>query len=214
MLRPILACMTSNPSPDPAFEDRVQAWVRRDLGIEEPRRVVRVDEHGVLLSKFEPGFASRLHELLALLPELFDEPSVVARYEAEVAAAPPGAGRVATWRVAMHRALREAGERHDIPDLRQAEVRTGIDSVAAVLEGVLWSGPTVDADYTPGPGEVEAYLDGLDALAEGRDLFTRYYGTFEGQPVRNHCPGAAHARLMLAHAWRACAGTAAPTREA
>lgn len=188
------------------------AWVQRDLGIEEPRRVVRVDDHGVLLSKFDPGFASRLHELLALLPELFDEASVVARYDAAAAGAPPETGRVATWHAAMHAALREAGERHSIPDLRQAEVRTGIDSVAAVLEGVLWSAPRVGADYTPLPGEVEAYVDGLESLAEGRDLFTRYYGTFEGHPVRNHCPGASHARTMLAHAWRACTGTPPPSK--
>lgn len=174
--------------------------------------MVRADEHGVLLSKFEPGFASRLHELLALLPELFDEASVLAQYEAVAAFAPPGSGRVAAWRRAMHAALRLAGDRHEIPDLRQAEVRTGIDSVAAVLEGVLWSIPTVDTPYQPLPGEVNAYLDALDALADGRNLFTRYYGTFEGHAVRSHCPGAAHARLMLAHAWRACTGTPPPAR--
>lgn len=197
---------------DAGFEARLLRWLRAEAGVEEPRRIVRVDEHGVLLSKFEPGFASRLHELLAQLPELFDEASVVARYQAEAAASPPGRGRVETWHGAMHAALREAGERHAIPDLRQAEVRTGIDSVRAVLEAVLWSAPAVDAEYAPLPGEVEAYLDGLNSLAEGRDLFTRYYGSFEDRPVRNHCPGASTARLMLAHAWRACTGTPPPQR--
>jgi hypothetical protein len=202
----------SDAPRDDDFEARLLRWLRSEAGVEEPRRLVRADDHGVLLSKFEPGFAAGLHELLALLPELFDEASVVARYEAQAAASPPDASRVHVWHTAMHAALRDAGERHAIPDLRQAEVRTGIDSVRAVMEAVLWSVPAVGDDYTPLPGEVEAYLDGLDSLAEGRDIFTRYYGTFEDRPVRNHCPGASTARLMLAHAWHACTDTPPPRR--
>jgi hypothetical protein len=208
-----MAESSSNTTHGAERDERILEWVRREAGVPEPRRVVRVDERGVLLSKFEPGFASRLHELLVLLPELFDETSVVARYQVQASTSSPGTSRVEAWHAAMHEALREAGERHAIPDPRLAEVRTGIDSVRAVLEGVLWSGPLVeDRDYAPLRGEVEAYLDGLEALEDGRDLFSRYYGSFEGLPVRNHCPGASHARLMLAHAWRACTGTEAPGR--
>ncbi|MPZ98030.1 MAG: hypothetical protein GEU80_01625 [Dehalococcoidia bacterium] len=194
-----------------SFEHRLNEWLRADVGVDLPRRVAREDPRRVLVSKFEPGFAARLHELLDLMPELFDEASVVAAYEREALEATPGAGRVDCWHTATHRMLREAGERHAIPDLRQAEVRTGIDSVCAVLQAVLWSDPRAgDAGYTPAAGEVTAYLDGLARLAPDVDLFTRTYGEFEGRLVQNHCPGASLARVMLAQGWRACTGTPPP----
>ncbi len=196
--------------PSPPSDPELNAWLRGVADVDRPRRVVRVDDDRILVSKFEPGFAARLHELLDLMPELLDEGSVVAAYDRLAAATDPGASRTATWREALHAALRAAGERHAIPDLRQAEVRTGIDSVAAVLDSVLWTDPKVGADYAPGAGEVDAYRDGLQSLDPGRDLFTRHYGVWDGRAVVNHCPGAAFARVMLAHAWRACTGTPAP----
>ena len=62
----------------PDFETALLDWLRGPRGIEEPRRLVRVDEEEALVSKFEPGFAQRLHELLRLVPNLFDEATVVA----------------------------------------------------------------------------------------------------------------------------------------
>ncbi|MQC27762.1 MAG: hypothetical protein DWG74_01615 [Chloroflexi bacterium] len=192
-------------------EPALNAWLVETRGIDRPRRIVRVDDERILVSKFEPGFAARLHELLDLMPELFDEASVVAAYEARASAAPPETPRTAAWHDAMHTVLRAAGERHAIPDLRQAEVRTGIDSVYAVLDSVLWSTPTVgDGGYEPARGEISAYRDGLDRLEPTADLFTRHYGEFDGRDVVNHCPGASFARLMLEQAWRACTGTAPP----
>ncbi len=193
---------------DRAFEAALLDWIRRQ-GIEEPRRLVRVDEEEALVSKFEPGFAAHLHELLRLMPGLFDETTVVANTE-RVMASMSGESRISAWHAAMHQALARAGEQHAIPDLRLAEVRTGIDSVRAVLEAVVWSEPLCGAPYEPLSGEIEAYRDGFLALEDGRDVFTRYYGTFDGLAVRNHCPGAAFARVLLAQAWRAITGTPAP----
>ncbi len=197
---------------DPASDDFERAllnWLRAERGIEEPRRLVRVDEEEALISKFEPGFAARLHELLRLMPDLFDEAAVVANTERAMASM-PGESRVTAWHTAMHEALAQAGKRHAIPDLRLAEVRTGIDSVRAVLEAVLWSEPLCGETYEPQSGEVEAYREGFLELEDGRDIFTRFYGMFDGRAVVNHCPGAAFARVLLAQAWRACTGTPAP----
>lgn len=191
------------------FERALLGWLRTERGIEEPRRLVRVDEEEALVSKFEPGFAARLHELLRLVPDLFDEATVVANTE-RVMASMPAESRVTAWHTAMHQALAQAGKRHAIPDLRLAEVRTGVDSVRAVLEAVLWSEPLCGEAYAPQSGEVEAYRESFLELEDGRDIFTRYYGMFDGRAVRNHCPGAAYARVLLAQAWRACTGTPAP----
>lgn len=195
---------------DPEFERSLLQWLRADLGVEEPRRLVRDTGDEALVSKFEAGFAARMHALLDDLPELFDEAQVIARYDAVARELPADTPRSDVWHGAMHAAIGDAGTRLGIPDMRLAEVRAGIDSVRAILDAVLWSGPAVGDDYAPRAGEVEAYRDALVELADGRDLFTRYYGEFQGRAVQNHCPGAAFARRLLAHAWRACTGTVAP----
>lgn len=200
----------SAPLDSAAFERALQDWLRAEVGVPEPRRLVRVSEDDALVSKFEAGFAARLHDLLDDLPELFDEARVLARYQATAHALPADTPRLDAWHAAMHAALADAGQRLGIPDLRLAEVRAGIDSVRALLEVVLWSGPAVGDDYTPRADEVEAYRDAFAHLADGHDIFTRYYGHFRGRAVQNHCPGAAFARRMLAHAWRACTGTPPP----
>jgi hypothetical protein len=202
---------TDDAPPRDPREPALNAWLVETLGVDRPRRIVRTDGERILVSKFEPGFAARLHELLDLMPELFDEAAVVAAYEAQARVAPPATLRTSAWYKAMHALLRAAADRHAIPDLRQAEVRTGIDSVYAVLDSVLWTAPCVgDAGYAPASGEIAAYRDGLDRLEPSRDLFTRHYGVFDGRAVVNHCPGASFARVMLAQAWRACTGTDTP----
>ena len=200
------------PSPsDSAIDpDALQHWINDDLGIEGARRLVRDDGEQILVSKFDAGFAAGVHGLIAHMPELFEESSVTGAYEA---AAVEGGARLDAWHRGMHAMLRAAGEREDISDLRQAEVRTGIDSVYAVLSTALWSDPQVDEPYAPGPGERTAYLDALASLSDGRDLFTRVYGQFEGRLVVNHCPGAPFARVMLAQGWTACTGEAPPAPE-
>jgi hypothetical protein len=195
----------------PDVEADVVAWMHDELGVEEYRRVVRVTDQEILVSKFEPGFAAGLHDLLDRLPELFDEATVVANYRKIATVLPADTPRVDAWHGAMHRALAQAGVRLEIDDMRLAEVRTGIDSVRAVMDAVLWTGPAVSDAYKPRSGEVQAYRDGLALLADDRDIFTRYYGDFADRPVRNHCPGSAFARRMLAHAWLACTDTPPPT---
>lgn len=195
---------------DPEFAAAVSQWLEREVGVDRPRRVVRASAEEVLVSKFEPGFASQLHRLLDDLPEMFSEPHVVEQYRRMALTLPADTPRVDAWHAAMHAALHEANDRLQVEDTRLAEVRVGIDSVRAVLEACIWSQPCVGDDYTPRSGEVQAYRDGLAALQDDRDIFTRYYGDFEGVPVRNHCPGAAFARRMLAHGWMAITGTPPP----
>jgi hypothetical protein len=192
------------------ISDEVVAWMRDVLGVNEYRRAVRITDDEILVSKFEPGFAARLHDLLDRVPQLFDEATVVANYRRMAGTLPADTPRVDAWHAAMHDALANVGAALGVDDMRLAEVRTGIDSVRAVMEAVLWSGPAVSDGYRPRSGEVQAYREGLAALADDRDIFTRYYGDFAGRPVRNHCPGAAFARRMLAHAWLACTDTPPP----
>lgn len=202
--------MSGTPEGGPdGFERTLLHWLREERGVEEPRRLVRVDAEEALISKFEPGFAAGLHELLQLVPDLFDEATVVAHTERAMASA-SGEPRTGAWHAAMHAALARAGEAHGVPDLRLAEVRAGIDSVRAILDVVLWSDPRCGEVYEPQPGEIDTYREAFVELDHGRDVFTRYYGMFDGRAVRNHCPGAAFARVLLAQAWRATTGTPAP----
>ncbi len=192
---------------DPPDPDALQRWINDDLSIEGERRIVRDDGRDILVSKFDAGFAAGVHDLIAQMPELFVERSVIAAYERETAS---GGTLLDAWHRGMHAMLRAAGEREGISDLRQAELRTGIDSVYAVLGTALWSDPRVDEPYEPRAGERTAYLEALDTLADGRDPFTRVYGRFEGRIVVNHCPGASFARVMLAQGWTACTGEPPP----
>lgn len=198
----------TEPGLPAALEAELSAWLS-EAGV-EGRRLVRASPDEILVSKFEPGFAQELHRLLELVPELFDEETVVTGYQEVAGELPSDTPRVDAWHAAMHEALRRAGARLSLADDRLAEVRTGIDSVRVVLEACLWSQPRVGDDYAPRTGEIAAYRDGLAALQDGRDVFTRYYGELAGVPVRNHCPGAAFARRMLAQGWRACTGTPPP----
>lgn len=194
-----------------AFEERLRTWLRQDRGIEEWRRLARLDQETALVSKFQAGFAPRLHALLEALPELIDEALVLAAYDEAAGAVPGSTARVQAWDIAMRRLLATACVRLDIPETadQQAFVRVGVDSVRALLDSILWSAPTVEEAYAPAEGERAAYLDVTRAFA-GRDFFTRNYGLFEDRLVQNHCPGSAYARVMLAQAWRACTGTPPP----
>jgi hypothetical protein len=206
--------MTETPTTEAtyaAFETRLRDWLEHDIGVTEWRRLARLDEDTALVSKFHAGFAPQLHALLEALPELVDEYAVLAAYAEAARAAPPGTPRVEVWDRAMRALLARACARLGIPENadQQSFVRVGVDSVRALLDSILWTAPTVEDAYAPAAGERAAYLDVTRAFA-GRDFFTRNYGRFEDHLVQNHCPGAAYARVMLAHAWRACTGTAPP----
>jgi len=187
-----------------AGED-VLRWLREVAGIAEPRRVVRRSPTAILVSKFDEGFAARLHETIDHLPEMFDDALVAARF-AKLAAAEPDRLRAESWRLAVNGVLSDVAAREGLPADAFAEVRAGVDSVAALLDSILWASPAGTEPHTPEPSEVEAHSDTRARMDAERGLFTRYYGSFEGVPVENHCPGAQVARRLFAQAWAICAG--------
>ena len=192
------------------LEQRLNRWLREELGIEEPRRVVRISSERILVSKVAPHFALDLFQLVELTPQLFEEANVIEVCAARARHADPATPRSENWRAALHELLSEIRTLRCIPDERLAEIRVGIDSVFAVLESVLWTHPGLTDRYVPNAGEIAAYRECVSRFDRDHDLFTRSYGQFEGRRVENHCPGAALARTLLAHAWRACTGTPAP----
>lgn len=179
-----------------ARDERFEAWLR-ECGIEGTRRIVRVSGDSILVSKLEPGFAARLHDAIDRVPELFDDPAVAVRY----AAAPPETTRVEAWRLVVNGLLAELGPPRGLDANQLAEIRAGTDSVAALLDSVLWTAPAVDAAWSPSEAERGAYADALARMDDDSSIFTRYYGEFEGRRVENHCPGAQVARRLFQQAW-------------
>jgi hypothetical protein len=185
---------------------RFPDWLH-EQGIEGPRRIVRTTPSTILVSKFPEGFAAHLHEAIDRLDVLFDDASV-ARDVAALAEVEPAVQRVQTWHRAVLAILESAVDGGAVTPKERAEVEAGVDSVAALLDTALWSGPTwEDRDWRPAPGEVSAFDDALVRMDEADGLFARYYGTYEGVPVENHCPGVSVARRLLRQAWSICAGT-------
>jgi hypothetical protein len=195
---------------DAAFERRLLEWLREDVGVADARRIARVDDAEVLISKTDARLAPALHALMDRLPELIDEASVLDAYEREGAAADPRATRLECWDRAMRSLVRRVCEARGIEEDGQALVRVGLDSVRAVMESVLWTVPTVDdKGYSAHRAERAAYRDAMRKMA-GHDLFTRHYGVFEARGVVNHCPGSQYARVIAAQAWRVCTGESPP----
>jgi hypothetical protein len=184
-------------------DDDILRWLRDVAGIAEPRRVVRRSPTAILVSKFDEGFAARLHETIDRLPEMFDDALVTARFD-ELAAIDPSRTRIETWRLAITAAISESAARQGLHPDAVAEVRAGIDSVAGLLDSILWTSPAGIEPHTPEPSEVEAYNDTRARMDAERGLFTRYYGSVEGVPVENHCPGSQVARRLFAQAWAIC----------
>jgi hypothetical protein len=202
--------MPQPAAPDVTLEARLKAWLREEQQIEDGRRLVRVDDTTILISKFEPGFAPQLHSLLDELPELFDDAHVQHAYATSASEGSATLLRVDVWDLGMRALLATLGADRGIEDARQALVRVGIDSVRAVIDTALWSAPRTGDEYEPSSGELTAYREAIASLDPEHDLFTRHYGTFEARSVVNHCPGAPFARTMLAQAWTACTGTPPP----
>ena len=176
---------------------RFERWLA-DRGIEGPRRVVRESEDAILVSKFEFGFAARLYRALDLLPELFDAACIEARYHAQ----PPATPRVEAWRLAINALLDELGPARGLDGDQLAEIRAGTDSVAALLDSVLWTAPALsDERWQPSEAELDAHADAIARMDDDSSIFTRYYGEFDGKRVENHCPGAPVARRLFAQAW-------------
>ncbi len=186
-------------------QDELNAWLR-EAGIEGPRRIVRTSESGILVSKFEPGFAQLLLARLEALPELFDIDAVRAAH-AELATREPAATRVHTWHQAMLGLLTECAKQQQLDADQIAEVEAGIDSVAALLDSVLFMGPLAGSNEPASEAERSACGEALERLDGESSLFTRQYGLFEGKLVVNHCPGSRFARELFEQGWAICAGT-------
>jgi hypothetical protein len=183
-------------------EERLARWLT-DRGIEGSRRVVRASSDVILVSKFEPGFAAHLHEAIDRLPELFELAAVTARY----ASADMGATRAEGWRLGVSGLLADVGPTRGLDRDQLAEIQAGIDSVAALLDSILWTAPTVGAGgWKVSPAEVTAYEEALGRMDDDSSIFTRYYGHFEGARVENHCPGAQVARRLFTQAWALTTG--------
>lgn len=192
-----------------AVEERLSHWLRDEAGIAEPRRVVSHTPQRILLSKFAAGFAEGLRRTLERVPQLFDIDAATQAYQAE-ASLHPDASRVETWRTATSRILVAARDQGRLTPAQCSEVQAGIDSVAAMLSGILWSEPSAAAGYEPLPGEVQAFQDAIEQLDSDGSHFTRRYGVFDGAEVVNHCPGAPYARTFLHLGWVVCTGTPPP----
>ncbi len=190
-------------------EDRLRHWLASEHGIADDRRLAREDEDRLLVSKFPPGFIVRVGETVERL-KLLADPDPLAAATAARARRLPRESRVEGWRAAACDLVRERAAARGLTAEDAELVTTGIESVAAVMHAVLWSGPIAGEPCDPAPGEVDAWRDAVAGTEGSGDLFTRHYGAFEGRAVVAHCPGAPYARALLESAWRACTGTPPP----
>ena len=183
-------------------EQRLNAWLA-ELGIEGHRRIVRRTPSTTLVSKFEPGFAQALIARLENFPGLFDLADVRAYY-ARLAESAPNETRAATWHRASLELLAEHAGKHSLEPRDVAEVEAGIDSVAALLDSVLFTGPIAGSDAAISEAEAAAYAEVLERMDAESSLFTRNYGYFDDTLVVNHCPGSRFARQLFEQAWTIC----------
>lgn len=189
---------------DDGFEKRLNQWMDGLPGVTEPRRVVRHDGSRVLVSKFDEGFAAHLHGVLDRMPKMFDATHVALAY-ARVRAEHPDAPRAVAWRAAVDGVLTGLAQDLGLTADDVTNVRGGLDSVAAVLDAVLWSSPLAgDEGYEPLPGETDAYHDAMARMHGEAPIFTRVYGEFEGAHIVNYCPASAFGRRLFLQAWSLC----------
>lgn len=190
-------------------EDRLRRWLAGEHGIADARRLAREDDDRLLVSKFPPGFIARVGEAVERLGILAD-PDPLAAATAARARLHPRDSRVENWRAAACDLIQERAAERGLTGEDAELVTTGIESVAALMDAVLWTNPAAGDDYEPADAERDAYRDALARTDAAGDIFTRHYGAFEGRAVVAHCPGAPYARALLESAWRTCTGTPPP----
>ncbi len=145
------------------FDERFANWLRDEAGILEQRRIARVGGGGILVSKFEEGFAARVHAAIAGLPELFRDTVVGEQYR-NAARDLPGETRVACWHEGVRRLLAGAVEAGRLTGEERAEVLAGIDSVAALLDSILWTSPLAAARATSSADWAEVMASGFSHI--------------------------------------------------
>ncbi|MFN8505931.1 MAG: hypothetical protein U0547_00030 [Dehalococcoidia bacterium] len=181
------------------FEQEFADWLAGLGEAGQGRRLVRRGSREILVSKLEPDVLARVQQTMLGLIDLLSPEALRERYTA-IAAREPGILRVTAWRLAIRELL--AGT--DLSPAARNEAEAGTDSVAALLDTVLWSAPVANVPFTLSEGERQAYDDARERMGGDAPIFTRYYGDFAGLPVMNHCPGAPIARKLLAEGWALC----------
>lgn len=198
---------SGDPLTSGGRETEVARWLDDLLGPGHGRRVVAVRDDRVLVSKVPPGLPARVVAAAANLTELFDPAALRRRM-------PPGLPPAEAWLTAASAIVREAQAAGRLDGPGASEVLAGVDSVAALLASCCWTAGDA-AGWQPSDAERAALDDAETRLARGgRGLFTRVYGTWDGRPVENHCPGAEAARAIFAAARAALEGVGAGAPEA
>ena len=190
----------------PINHEKFAKWLKNDAEINEWRRIVRIDDENILISKFKEDFAQNLHKSIALIPELLDLKIIQMQYQ-NLAITNKNAQRTKNWYQAINSIVNSSQYQAELGKKRVAEILAGIDSVYSILETILWTSPKVFDAYKPHAGEIIAYKDMLKSMVDNQDIFTKYYGNYEDRKVVNHCPGATIAKKMLTHAWKVCTTT-------
>ena len=184
---------------------RLARWLREEIGVQGPRRIVTSGPDRIRVSKIPTGLALELHRILQGVPELADRSAMAVAFRARAGAGPPHEPRSQCWHAAVLGILERAVERSGLQRERLDDLRAGVDSVFAILDACLFTQPLVsDRDWAPSRAERRALLDAARDLDRNDGALSRVYGIFEGRPVVNHCPGAALARRMLRNAWSVC----------
>ena len=190
----------------PLNTEHFKKWLRLEAEINDWRRIVRVDDTTILISKFEEDFARNLHQSISQIPELLKLPIIKMQYT-NSAMKNNNIERTKNWYHAVSYIIDSSLNKTNIDNNRVIEIQAGIDSIYSILETILWTSPKTMDTYKPHEGEITAYEDLLKSMENSHDIFTKYYGNYENRKVVNHCPGAIIAKTLITHAWEVCTKT-------
>ena len=183
--------------------EKFEKWLKVHAEINEWRRIVRVEEETILVSKFKEDFAHTLHKSISQIPEFLELNIIKMQYQ-NSAIVNKNIHRTKNWYQAINTVVNSHQSKIILNKSRIAEIQAGIDSVYSILETILWTNPKIMDTYQPHEGEIIAYEDMLESMGKNTGIFTKYYGNYEGHKVVNYCPGATIAKTMLMQAWEVC----------
>jgi hypothetical protein len=197
--------MTSLPE-DSINPEKFENWLKFHAQINEWRRIVRVDEETILVSKFKEDFSHALHTSISQIPDLLELNVIKMQYQ-NSAIISKDIQRTKNWYNAITAFVDSYQNKLKMDTNRIAEIQAGIDSVYSILETILWTNPKVMDIYKPHEGEIIAYKEILKSMEDNPGIFSKYYGNYEDHKVVNYCPGATIAKTMLTQAWEVCTTT-------